>query len=352
MELLTQNKRPRLSHYEFAVPEELIAQYPLKHRDRCRLMVVDRATGSIQSRRFDELAEFLEPGDLLVLNDTQVYPARLRAIKERTEARLELLLLRELDRDLWECLIKPARKVRVGNTLLLEGGVTCDVVDSTLSGSRIVRFDSPDMPFLSYLDKNGQCPLPPYIRRPAEPGDRQNYQTVYARNRGAVAAPTAGLHFTNGLLDSLRATGIETVNITLHVGIGTFQPIRVEDIARHTMGCEYYAISPEAAQAINVARGEGRRILAVGTTATRALETVAQENGQVIPGSGWTDKFIYPPYRFRAVDSLLTNFHQPRSTLVLLVAAFASRELILQAYAQAVRDRYRFFSYGDAMLIQ
>lgn len=351
MELFTQTRRARLSDYDLDIPAKLVAQYPHPKRDRCKLMVVDRSRKQTTTHRFDDLLQFLNPGDVLVLNNTQVYPARLKAHKVGTDASLEMLLLRELDRDLWEVLVSPSRKVRVGNTLRLTKDITCEVVDSTSSGSRIIQFHSPHMPLHEYIDKHGISPLPPYINRETEPADKRNYQTVYASKRGAIAAPTAGLHFTTKLLKKIEQAGVELAYVTLHIGIGTFRPVRVEDITRHQMDGEYYGIDNLAADKINRAKKSGHRVLAVGTSATRAMETLALNDGTVIAGTGWTDKFIYPPYRFKTVDGLLTNFHQTKSTLMLLVAAFAGHDLIMDSYRQAIKEKYRFFSYGDAMLI-
>ena len=351
MEPFTPTRRARLSDYDLDIPVNLIAQYPHPKRDRCKLMVVDRARNQTSNHRFDDLLQFLNPGDVLVLNNTQVYPARIMAHKAGTDTPLEMLLLRELDRDLWEVLVRPSRKVRIGNTLYLNKDITCEVVDSTSSGSRIIQFDSPRMPLHDYIDKHGISPLPPYIKRETEPADKRNYQTVYASKRGAIAAPTAGLHFTTKLLRKIEQAGVELAYITLHIGMGTFRPVRVEDITRHQMHGEYYGIDNLTADKINRARRDGHRVLAVGTSAARAMETVALNNGDVIAGTGWTDKFIYPPYRFKTVDGLLTNFHQPKSTLILLVSAFAGHDLIMDSYRQAIKEKYRFFSYGDAMLI-
>lgn len=351
MDLMTQRRTPRLSEYDLVIPDELIAQYPNPHRDRCRLMLVNKSTAVIQDRRFNELANFLVSGDVLVLNDTRVFPARLQATKDRTDVKLELLLLRELEQNLWEVLARPARKIRVGNTIILEGGVTGEVIDSTSSGSRIIQFDCPDMEFHEFLDIYGESPLPPYIQRETEPADRHDYQTIFAQNRGAVAAPTAGLHFTQHLLDELLAKGVQVAYLTLHIGIGTFRPIRVEDISRHKMDCEYYAIGTQTTEMINDARKRGSRIVAVGTSVARALESAAELSGQVISSVKWTDKFIYPPYRFRVVEGLVTNFHQPKSTLMLLVSAFIGKSLADECYRRAIDEEYRFFSYGDAMLI-
>jgi S-adenosylmethionine:tRNA ribosyltransferase-isomerase len=341
----------RLSDFQYELPEELIAQYPLEERDSCRMMVVERETGEISHRIFRDILEYVNEGDCLVLNDTQVFPARLIGQKDKTGARVEIFLLRNLEGNTWEVLVKPARKVRIGNKILFDNNISCDVIDNTLSGGRIVEFNC-NGDFFQLIEKIGQTPLPPYIKRPPEEIDRLYYQTVFARKPGAVAAPTAGLHFTENLLKRLQLKGVKLANVTLHVGLGTFRPVQVDDIARHQMDSEYYEISPEAADVINKARESGGKIIAVGTTAVRVLETVADRNGYLRPARGWTDKFIYPPYRFKIVDQLITNFHLPGSTLLMLVSAFSSLELMKKAYQEAVKERYRFYSYGDAMYIR
>ncbi len=293
----------------------------------------------------------LDAGDVLILNNTRVFPARLHATKEKTGSKVEIFLLRELEDDLWEVLVKPSRKVRVGNKLCLDGGVHCDVVDSTLDGIRMVRFHYAHESFYDFLEEHGKSPLPPYIHREPEPLDKGAYQTVFAKHRGAVAAPTAGLHFTRAFLNELTNRGIKIGYLTLHVGLGTFKPVRAEDVTRHHMDAEYYRVSKTTADLVNQARAQGKRVVAVGTTATRALETVAFGQSQIISGEGWTDKFIYPPYRFKIVTGLLTNFHQPKSTLIMLAAAFAGKSLLLKSYREAIKGHYKFFSYGDAMLI-
>ena len=314
-------------------------------------MVVDRKTQTIGSYRFDQIINYLHEGDVLILNDTQVFPARLSATKERTGSRIEIFLLRELENDLWEVLVKPSRKVRVGNTLELSDGVRCEVVDHTLDGGRIVRFQYQSDSFYDFLERHGESPLPPYIRREVEPNDKEAYQTVFAKHRGAVAAPTAGLHFTRALLADLADQGVKIGYLTLHVGLGTFKPVRVENVARHHMDAEYYHVSQATADLVNQARTNGNQVVAVGTTATRALETVAFRQSQITRGEGWTDKFIYPPYNFKIVTGLLTNFHQPKSTLIMLAAAFAGKSLLFKSYRQAIREQYQFYSYGDAMLV-
>ncbi|MEE9161507.1 MAG: tRNA preQ1(34) S-adenosylmethionine ribosyltransferase-isomerase QueA [Candidatus Neomarinimicrobiota bacterium] len=351
MEFDVIEKPPRLADFDLTVPEELVAQYPCAERDQCRLMVLDRRGESRSSHHFPELPEFLDEGDVLVLNDTRVFPARLFAIKERTASQVEVFLLRELEGQLWEVLVKPARKVRVGNRLVFPQDVVGQVIDNTVSGGRVIRFENHDEPFLDYLERNGQSPLPPYIHREPEAKDKRAYQTVYARKCGAVAAPTAGLHFTEALLQELTDRGVEMAFLTLHIGLGTFRPVRAEDITRHHMDAEYFSIDAQTAVSVNRTRAAGGRVVAVGTSTARALETAGCNGGDLTSSQGWTDKFIYPPYTFQAVSGLLTNFHQPKSTLIMLVSAFAGREFLFDSYAQAIREEYQFYSYGDAMLI-
>ncbi len=342
----------RLSDFEYELPEELIAKHPIQKRDESKLMVINRKAESIEHKHFYDLPDYLNNGDLLIVNETMVYPARLWAIKDRTEAKVEVFLLRELENNLWEVMVKPARKVRIGNKLTVADGVQCDVIDNTVSGGRVVRFnDISQQDLYTLIDKIGQSPLPPYIDRDPTPEDKVKYQTVYAKRRGAVAAPTAGLHFTTELLDKLREKGVKIMPVILHIGLGTFRPVTVEDLSRHRMDSEYYEVSAETAIAINEAKAKGKRVVSVGTSVVRTLETVTVSGFQVSPRKGWTDKFIHPPYDFKMVDVLITNFHQPKSTLIMQVAAFAGLELVLKAYKLAIKKKYRFFSYGDAMII-
>ncbi|MBL7067984.1 MAG: tRNA preQ1(34) S-adenosylmethionine ribosyltransferase-isomerase QueA [Candidatus Marinimicrobia bacterium] len=342
----------RLTDFDYVLPEELIAQYPIEKRDHSKLMIIDRKEGSIKHKHFYNLPDYLNAGDLLIVNETMVYPARLSAVKDRTDAKVEVFLLRELDNNLWEVMVKPARKVRIGNKLTVAEGVQCDVIDNTVSGGRVVRFNNISQNDLyTLIDKIGQSPLPPYIHRDPTPEDKVKYQTVYARRRGAVAAPTAGLHFTDDLIEKIKAKGVKIFPVVLHIGLGTFRPVTVEDLSRHHMNSEYYEVSAETAIAINEAKAKGKRVIAVGTSAVRALETVTVSGFQVSPRKGWTDKYIYPPYEFKMVDVLITNFHQSKSTLILQVAAFANRDLIMKAYHIAIKKKYRFFSYGDAMIV-
>jgi S-adenosylmethionine:tRNA ribosyltransferase-isomerase len=341
---------PRLSDFKYALPEKLIAQEPLPRRDESKLLIVDRDNRTYHDGKFTDVLDYLDPGDCMVVNETRVFPARLHGYKEKTEAEIEVFLLRRLTEELWEVLVKPARKVRTGNTIMIGNCITCEVIDNTTSGGRVVRFHyEGDFPAL--VEKFGQPPLPPYIRREPRPEDRERYQTIFARVSGAVAAPTAGMHFTDALAEKVRVKGIEIVPLILHVGLGTFRPVQVEDLSRHRMDSEYYEVNQTAVDKINAAIENGKRVIAVGTSVTRTLETVANFNGGIKMARGWTDKFIYPPYHFKVVDRLVTNFHLPGSTLLMLVSAFADQELIMKAYRHAIREKYRFYSYGDAMLI-
>jgi len=340
----------KLSDFKYKLPEKLIAQYPSEKRDRCRMMVLDRENQTIEDKIFRDVVSYLNPGDCLVINETKVFPARLMGTKDKTDAQVEIFLLRELENGLWEVLVRPARKVRVGNRLSVSNKLHCDVIDNTVSGGRVVRFIY-DGDFFEIVDKIGQSPLPPYIGRDPEPMDKKRYQTVYSRVRGAVAAPTAGLHFTNELLKRIEKKGIKIARIVLHIGLGSFRSVVVEDLNRHKMDSEYYEIPPETADIINNTRKEGGRVIAVGTSTTRSLETAVTSEGMTKPAQGWTDKFIFPPYEFKVVDGLVTNFHLPSSTLLMLVSAFAGRDFVFKAYRKAMREKYQFYSYGDAMLI-
>ncbi len=340
----------RLSDFKYPISEKLIAQTPLKERDKARLMVLNRNENSNREMMFREVDQLLEPGDCLVFNDTRVFPARLRGHKDKTEAEIEVFLLRELNNNLWEIMVKPARKVRMGNTITIDGGIQCEIIDNTTSGGRVVRFNY-DGDIYKVIDKYGKTPLPPYIKREPDADDKKYYQTIYADKTGAVAAPTAGLHFTNRLFNKLEKKGIRFAFLTLHVGLGTFRPVTVEDLSRHRMDSEFYQVPQKTADVINKTIAEGKRVIAVGTTVTRTLETVATFSGNIKAAEGWTDKFIYPPYQFKVVDGLITNFHLPGSTLLMLVSAFYNRDAIMKAYRKAKREKYRFFSYGDAMMI-
>ena len=347
----TVERPPRLSEFEFEIPEKLIAQHAPKTRDKCKLMVVDKETGDIQHKIFSDIHNYFNKGDVLVLNNTKVFPARLYATKDKSVAKVEVFLLRELENDLWEAMVKPARKVRIGNKLIFEKNISCDVIDNTVSGGRVLRFEYNVDSLYPFIDKKGHSPLPPYIKRKSVPSDKNNYQTIYASERGSVAAPTAGLHFTKGLLSKIEKKGVKIGYVTLHIGLGTFRPILVEDLTRHHMDSEYYEIPTETADIINAAKSKKKKIWTVGTSTNRALETVVVSGFEITPKRGWTDKFIYPPYKFKMCDRLVTNFHQPKSTLMMLVAAFANKDIVLKAYQEAIKKKYKFYSYGDSMLL-
>ncbi|WP_026487493.1 tRNA preQ1(34) S-adenosylmethionine ribosyltransferase-isomerase QueA [Caldanaerobius polysaccharolyticus] len=335
--------------FYYDLPEELIAQEPLKQRDSSRMMVLHRDDGSIEHRVFRDVVNFLNPGDCLVLNDTRVIPARLIGHKKDTQGTMEFLLLRKLSMDTWEVLVKPGRRAKIGARFVFGNGeLEAEVLDVTEAGGRVVRFFYQGV-FEEILDQLGKMPLPPYIKKSLD--DKERYQTVYSKHEGSAAAPTAGLHFTNELLDIIEKKGVNIVFITLHVGLGTFRPVRVEKVEDHRMHSEFYIVTDEAAQVLNNARRKGGRIVAVGTTSVRTLETVTDDSGVVHSGSGWTDIFIYPGHKFKAVDGLITNFHLPESTLIMLVSAFAGYDNVMRAYHEAIKERYRFYSFGDAMLI-
>lgn len=338
--------------YYYELPAELIAQDPLADRSSSRMMVLDRESGNVSHHIFKEIIDYLEPGDCLVINDTKVIPARLIGERVGTGAAIEVLLLKRVagEKNRWEVLVKPGKKARIGTRISFGNGkLTGEIVDIVEEGNRIIEFSYEGI-FEEILDELGQMPLPPYITHKLE--DKTRYQTVYARHNGSAAAPTAGLHFTEELLDAIREKGVVIANVTLHVGLGTFRPVKVENILEHHMHSEFYMIDEEAAEKINTAKAAGKRIIAVGTTSTRTLESAVSSDGTIHASSGWTDIFIYPGYRFKVIDALITNFHLPESTLVMLVSAFAGRENVLGAYEQAVRERYRFFSFGDAMFIK
>lgn len=343
----------KLSNFKYGLPKELIAKYPADRRDESQLMVLNRKEKTIQHKKFKNLVDHLHEGDVLVINKTKVYPARIYANKSRTGAKVELLLLRELSENLWEVSVNPARKVRIGNKLEITDDVVSDVVDNTVSGGRVVRFkDVTQQELYKIIDEKGECPLPPYIDREPEKEDKKRYQTVFAEERGAVAAPTAGLHFTEDIMEQLEEKGVILKDVILHIGLGTFKPVTVEDLSRHRMDSEYYELGPDTVDALNTAKDENRRVVAVGTSVVRTLETVTVAGFNVAPGKGWTDEFIYPPYEFKMVDALITNFHQPESTLLMLAAAFAGHEFLMKSYREAIKKEYRFFSYGDAMFIE
>ena len=337
--------------FDFHLPEELIAQTPLEKRDSSRLLIVDRETGQFSDQHFDNIIDQLEPGDALVMNNTRVLPARLYGTKPETGGHVELLLLKNTQGDFWEVLAKPAKRLRVGAHVSFgDGRLTATVTEELEHGGRIVRFDYQGI-FLEVLESLGEMPLPPYIHEKLE--DRERYQTVYAKENGSAAAPTAGLHFTEELLDKIAAKGVKLVYLTLHVGLGTFRPVSVDNLEEHEMHSEFYSLSEEAAETLRQVKASGHRIIAVGTTSIRTLETIGSKfDGQIQADSGWTNIFIKPGYQWKIVDAFSTNFHLPKSTLVMLVSAFAGRQLTLQAYEHAIAERYRFFSFGDAMFIK
>lgn len=338
----------KLQDFVYDLPERLIAQTPVEPRDASRLLVLDRQDGSVTHRHFYDVVDYLQPGDVLVVNRTKVLPARLWAHRS-SGALIEVLLVQQVDMQHWKALVKPGRKARPGEKLTFVGGeLEAEVLEVVEEGMRLLRFNF-EGNFMEILDRIGAMPLPPYIHEKLE--DASRYQCVYAKDPGSAAAPTAGLHFTDALLERIRAKGVTVAEVLLNVGLGTFRPVKVENIEEHQMHSEYYSVSEETAEIINKCRREGGRIVSVGTTSTRTLETVSTEDGIVHAGSGWTQKFIYPGYHYKAVDALITNFHLPGSTLMMLVSAFATREMVMEAYRTAVAEEYRFFSFGDAMLI-
>ena len=340
----------KTSDFNFDLPEELIAQHPLEKRDYSRLMVLDRETGEIEHKHFYDILEYLNSGDTIVLNNTRVMPARLIGEKEGSGGKIEFLLLKRVEGDKWECLSKPGKKAKIGATFTFGSGkLKCTVVDIVEEGNRIIEF-SYDGIFEQVLDELGEMPLPPYITERLE--DRERYQTVYSKEQGSAAAPTAGLHFTNDLLKEVEAKGVNIAYVTLHVGLGTFRPVKVDDVNSHVMHSEFYSLDEENAKIINETKKNGGKIISVGTTSTRTLETIGDENGVVKAQSGWTSIFIYPGYKFKVVDRLITNFHLPESTLIMLVATLAGKDHVLNAYNEAVKEKYRFFSFGDSMIIK
>lgn len=340
----------KVSDFDFDLPEELIAQHPLEKRDSSRLMVLDKKSGTIEHRSFHDVIEYLNEGDTLVLNNTRVMPARLIGEKEGTGGKIEFLLLKRIEGDRWECLAKPGKRAKVGQKFTFgEDKLTCTVVDIVEEGNRIIEFSYEGI-FEQVLDELGEMPLPPYITEKLE--DKERYQTVYSKEEGSAAAPTAGLHFTEELLQKIKDKGINIAYVTLHVGLGTFRPVKVEDIESHDMHSEFYVLDEENAQIINDTKKRGNRVISVGTTSTRTIETIADDNGLVKAQTGWTNIFIYPGYKFKTIDNLITNFHLPESTLIMLVSALAGKEHVLNAYNEAVKEKYRFFSFGDAMFIK
>lgn len=340
----------KVSEFDFYLPEELIAQHPKEKRDESRLMVVDKKDGEIKHKVFKDIIDYINPGDCLILNNTRVLPARLIGEKENTGGKMEFLLLKRLESNLWETLVKPGKRAKIGSRFVFGGGeLKAEVKEIGEEGSRIVKFEYEGI-FEEVLDRLGQMPLPPYITEQLE--DRERYQTVYSKEVGSAAAPTAGLHFTEELMNKLKEKGVNICFVTLHVGLGTFRPVKVEDIEEHHMHSEYYTMSKETADIINETKKKGGKIIAVGTTSCRTLETIGDNSGKVSEESGWTDIFMYPGYKFKVVDTIITNFHLPQSTLLMLVSAFSSKDIIMKAYDIAVKEKYRFFSFGDAMIIR
>ncbi|MBU3131370.1 tRNA preQ1(34) S-adenosylmethionine ribosyltransferase-isomerase QueA [Clostridium gasigenes] len=340
----------KVSDFDFELPQELIAQHPLEKRDSSRLMVLDKKTGELNHKNFHDILEYLGCGDTLVLNNTRVMPARLIGEKEETGSKIEFLLLKRIEGDKWECLAKPGKRAKIGQRFIFgDGKLKCVVVDIVEEGNRIIEFSYEGI-FEQVLDELGEMPLPPYITERLE--DRERYQTVYSKEEGSAAAPTAGLHFTQELLKKIKDKGVNIAYLTLHVGLGTFRPVKVESTDDHVMHSEFYSLTKEDADLINDTKRKGNRVISVGTTSTRTLETIGDENGFVKEDSGWTNIFIYPGYKFKVIDALITNFHLPESTLIMLVSALSTKENVMNAYNEAVKEKYRFFSFGDSMFIQ
>lgn len=347
----------KLSQFKFNLPKELLAEHPAKNRDESRLLVVNRKTGKLEHKVFKDIINYFDDGDVMVMNDTKVFPARMYGNKEKTGAKIEVFLLRELNAEsrLWDVLVDPARKIRIGNKLYFGDGETlvAEVIDNTTSRGRTLRFlfDGTYEEFRKCLKEMGETPLPKYIRRKVEPDDEQRYQTVFARNEGAVAAPTAGLHFSRELMKRLEIKGVNFGFLTLHVGLGTFRPVEVEDLTKHKMDSEEVEIPAVTAELVNKAKDRKKRVCAVGTTTMRAIESSVSTTGHLNPYKGWTNKFIFPPYDFSVANCMITNFHTPESTLLMMVCAFGGYDLVMKAYREAIKEKYKFFSYGDAMLI-
>lgn len=352
--------RTKLSQFNFELPQKLIAQKPVNNRDESRLMVVHKDTGKIEHKIFKDVLGYFDEGDVMIYNNTKVYPARLFGKKEKTGADIEVFLLRELNREarLWDVLVDPARKIRVGNKLYFADEseheiLVAEVVDNTTSRGRTIRFlyEGTDEEFKRNLDKLGNTPLPKYINRPLEPFDKERYQTIYAKETGAVAAPTAGLHFSSELMKRLELKGVEGAELTLHIGLGTFRNIEVEDLSKHKMDTEYFKIDQTAVDTVNKARKDGKRVCSVGTTSMRSIESAISADGHLKAAEGWTNKFIFPPYEFAIANAIITNFHLPKSSLFIMISAFGGVDLMREAYMVAIKEKYRFYSYGDAMLI-
>ncbi|MFN6945511.1 MAG: tRNA preQ1(34) S-adenosylmethionine ribosyltransferase-isomerase QueA [Cytophagaceae bacterium] len=347
----------KLSHFQFNLPAELLAEYPTENRDESRLMVINRANKTIEHKLFKDIIDYFDDGDVMVMNNTKVFPARLYGNKEKTGARIEVFLLRELNAEqrLWDVLVDPARKIRIGNKLYFgdDDSLVAEVIDNTTSRGRTLRFlyDGSYDEFRNKLTELGETPIPKYISREVTPEDEERYQTIYAKVEGAVAAPTAGLHFSKHLMKRLEIKGVDFAEVTLHVGLGTFNPVEVEDLSKHKMDSEHYIIPDETAEKANQVLDNKKRVCAIGTTSVRALESSTTANARLKPNEGWTDKFIFPPYEFKIANAMLTNFHMPESTLLMLTAAFGGYDLVMKAYKAAVEEKYRFYSYGDCMLI-
>ena len=347
----------KLSEFNYELPEELIAKYPSENRDESRLMVVHKDTGKIEHKLFKDLITYFDEGDVMIMNNTRVFPARMYGNKEKTGAKIEVFLLRELNRDslLWDVLVDPARKIRIGNKLYFgeDDSLVAEVIDNTTSRGRTLRFlfDGPYEDFKAKITQLGETPLPKYIKRDVEKTDEERYQTIFAKVEGAVAAPTAGLHFSRQLLKRLELKGVDMAEITLHVGLGTFRPVEVEDLTKHKMDSEQASINLEAANLVNKAKRNKKRVCAIGTTSMRTIETAVSTDGFLKPYDGWTNKFIFPPYEFKIANSLVTNFHTPLSTLLMMISAFCGHELMKKAYKEAIKEKYSFYSYRDAMLI-
>ncbi|MFN5910903.1 MAG: tRNA preQ1(34) S-adenosylmethionine ribosyltransferase-isomerase QueA [Bacteroidota bacterium] len=347
----------KLSEFSFDLPEELIAEFPSDNRDESRLMVVHRDSGKIEHRLFKDIVEYFEDGDVMIMNNTKVFPARMYGNKEKTGAKIEVFLLRELNREslLWDVLVDPARKIRIGNKLYFgdDDSLVAEVIDNTTSRGRTLRFlfDGPYEEFKAKITELGETPLPKYIKRDVQPSDEDRYQTIFAKVEGAVAAPTAGLHFSREVMKRLELNGINFAEITLHVGLGTFRPVEVEDLTKHKMDSEQVIISEKASNIVNQAKANKKRVCAIGTTSMRSIESSVSTDGMLKPYDGWTNKFIFPPYDFSVADSMVTNFHTPLSTLLMMISAFMGHDLMMKAYKEAVDNKYRFYSYGDAMLI-
>ena len=347
----------KLSDFSFDLPEELIAEYPSENRDEAKLMVIHRSTGKIEHKLFKDLINYFSEGDVMIMNNTRVFPARMYGNKEKTGAKIEVFLLRELNREslLWDVLVDPARKIRIGNKLYFgdDDSLVAEVIDNTTSRGRTLRFlfDGPYEEFKAKITELGETPLPKYIKRSVEPSDEDRYQTIFAKEEGAVAAPTAGLHFSRELLKRLELKGIQFAEVTLHIGLGTFRPVEVEDLTKHKMDSEQVIINEKCVKIVNNAKLNKKRVCAIGTTSMRSIETSVSTDGLLKPYDGWTNKFIFPPYEFSIADSMVTNFHTPLSTLLMMISAFCGHDLMMTAYKEAIENKYKFYSYGDAMLI-